>query len=133
MNYNGHQLCNICVLPQESVADYCPHVSRRNSWFLRAARTLDVVQVGIVALLCRWENNWFGMQYKTSWRLCYNRTTFETRAGIQLPLGRSPNEKQLARELLGIAIRSSQRSSVGDVRTTIFLFRMEKDTLRGIM
>lgn len=49
------------------------------------------------------------------------------------PVSRSPNEEQLARELLGIAIRSSQRSSVGDVRTTISLFRMEKDTLRGIM
>lgn len=80
--------------------------------------------------IVRWENIGWACNKKQAGDFA-TRPSTEERLRRELvssvPLGRPPSEKQHARELLGIAIRSSQHSSVGDVRTTIPLFRMEKE------
>lgn len=132
VDYHGHQLYDSFVLPKEAVTDYRTFVSGITPQLLRSARSLEVVQADVAGLLDGRILVGHSIRNDLDALLLGHpkrdiRDTSRYPPYRKLAGGRSPGLKKLARELLGITIQGGEHSSVEDARTTMLLFRKEKE------
>ncbi|KAL9633645.1 MAG: hypothetical protein Q9164_004580 [Protoblastenia rupestris] len=133
VNYHGHQVYDSFVQPKETVTDFRTHVSGITPHLLQSARTLEVVQADIAKLLDGKILVGHAVRNDLDALLLGHpkrdiRDTSRHPAFRLLAKGRTPGLKKLAREVLGMEIQGGEHSSIEDARTTMLLFRREKES-----
>ena len=132
VNYHGHQVYDSFVQPKETVTDYRTHVSGITPKLLQSARTLEVVQRDVAALMEGKILVGHAVRHDLD-ALMFGHPKRDIRDTSRHPpfrrlaAGRTPGLKRLASELLGIDIQGGEHSSVEDARATMLLFRREKE------
>ena len=132
VNYHGHQVYDSFVQPKETVTDYRTHVSGITPKLLQSARTLELVQRDVAALMEGKILVGHAVRHDLD-ALMFGHPKRDIRDTSRHPpfrrlaAGRTPGLKRLASELLGIDIQGGEHSSVEDARATMLLFRREKE------
>lgn len=132
VDFSGAQIYDSYVLPLEPVTDYRTFVSGITRELLETARPLSQVQGEVGTLL---EGRILvGHAIRNDLEVLMLghprrdiRDTSRYAGYRKLMNGRTPGLKRLAKEVLGLEIQTGQHSSVEDARTTMALFRKEKD------
>lgn len=132
VNYHGQQVYDSFVQPKETVTDYRTHVSGITPKLLQSARTLEVVQRDVAALMEGKILVGHAVRHDLD-ALMFGHPKRDIRDTSRHPpfrrlaAGRTPGLKRLASELLSIDIQGGEHSSVEDARATMLLFRREKE------
>ena len=132
VNYHGHQIYDSFVQTKESVTDYRTFVSGITPKLLRDARSFESVQADISGLLQG--KILIGHSVKNDLEALLLghpkrdiRDTGRHPAYRKLAGGKTPGLKKLAKQLLNVDIQCGEHSSIEDARTTMLLFRRDKD------
>ncbi|KAL8872129.1 MAG: hypothetical protein Q9174_002189 [Haloplaca sp. 1 TL-2023] len=132
VNYHGHQIYDSFVQTKEAVTDYRTFVSGITPKLLREARTFETVQADVSGLLQG--KILIGHSVKNDLEALLLghpkrdiRDTSRHPAYRRLAGGKTPGLKKLAKQLLDVDIQGGEHSSIEDARTTMLLFRREKD------
>lgn len=133
VNYNGEQVYDSYVKPQEEVTDWRTHVSGISPEHMVYARSFEEVQADIAQLLRG--RIVIGHSIRSDFEALFLdhakrdiRDTARHPPYRKLAGGGSPKLKILASELLGLNIQTGEHSSIEDARATMLLFRRDKDT-----
>lgn len=132
VDYHGHQIYDSFVLPKEKITDYRTFVSGITPQLLKAARTLEAVQIDVAKLLDGRILVGHAVRNDLDALLLGHpkrdmRDTSKYPPFRKLARGRTPSLKRLAHELLGIDIQNGAHSSIEDARAAMLLFRKEKE------
>lgn len=131
VNYDGLQVYDSFVRPQEEVTDWRTHVSGIRPQHMIHARTFEDVQRQVAGLIkgrivvghaVRKDFEALFLDHpKRDIRDTARHAPYRKLAG-----GGSPKLKILVSELLGLEIQSGEHSSVEDARATMLLFKRDK-------
>ncbi|KAL8969394.1 MAG: hypothetical protein Q9183_002015 [Haloplaca sp. 2 TL-2023] len=132
VNYHGHQIYDSFVQTKEPVTDYRTFVSGITPKLLREARTFETVQADVSGLLQGKVLIGHAVKNDLEALLLGHpkrdiRDTSRHPAYRKLAGGKTPGLKKLAKQLLDVDIQGGEHSSIEDARTTMLLFRREKD------
>lgn len=132
VNYNGEQVYDSYVKPQETVTDWRTHVSGIAPKHMLHARSLEEVQIAVASILK--DRVVIGHSIRSDFDallLSHPRKDIRDTARHapyrKLAGGGSPKLKLLVSELLGLDIQTGEHSSIEDARATMLLFRRDKD------
>ncbi|KAL8670539.1 MAG: hypothetical protein Q9168_004936 [Polycauliona sp. 1 TL-2023] len=132
VNYHGDQLYDSFVQPKEAITDYRTFVSGITPKLLQQARSFEIVQADVAALLDG--KILIGHSVKNDLEALLLghpkrdiRDTSRHPAYRQIAGGRTPGLKRLAKQILEVDIQGGEHSSIEDARATMLLFRREKD------
>jgi RNA exonuclease 4 len=136
VNYHGHQIYDSFVVPQVPITDYRTHITGITAKTLEEARQSKEVQTDVATLLSG--RVLVGHAIKNDLAVLMMghpkrdiRDTSRHPAFREMSQGRTPSLKKLAREILGLEIQQGHHSSVEDARTTMLLFKREKEAFEA--
>ena len=137
VNFHGEQIYDSFVLPQVPVTDYRTHITGITASSLKAqGRPFKEVQKDVEAFLGG--RVLVGHAIKKDLEVLMlshpRRDIRDTsrHAGFRaLSMGKTPALRLLAKEVLGLEIQTGVHSSVEDARTTMMLYRKEKDVFEA--
>ncbi|KAJ5101552.1 hypothetical protein NUU61_003774 [Penicillium alfredii] len=132
VNFNGDQVYDSYVRPKEMVTDWRTHVSGIAPKHMVEARTLEIAQKEVGAILDGRILVGHAVRNDLDALLLGHpkrdiRDTSKHAAYRKIAGGGSPRLKMLAEEFLGLKIQDGAHSSVEDARATMALYRRDKD------
>ena len=131
VNFHGTQVYDSFVKPKEFVTDWRTHVSGVSAKNMATARTFEEVQKEVADILS--ERVLIGHAVRNDLEAVMLghpkkdiRDTSRFSGFRKFSGGKTPSLKKLAKEVLGVEIQGGEHSSIEDARTTMLLFRREK-------